>query len=148
MYHPQRKRLKQHIGESDLVQRQFKKECDVNTIMAKYQKTGLIDHVNRFQGNYGDFTDTPTFHEAFQKVLDAQAMFLTLPSSVREKFANDPGLFLEYVSDEKNADGMRELGLLPKVAPPKPVEKAEEKPGSKPEQKAAEKPAEKPQADA
>lgn len=135
MYHPERKRIKQHIGESDLVQRQFKKDCDVNTIMAKYQKTGLLDHVNRFQGNYGDFTDAPTFHEAFQKVIDAQAMFLTLPSSVREKFANDPGLFLEYVSDPENEDGMRELGILPKVAKQptgdKPVEKPVEKPAEK-----------------
>lgn len=124
---------KAHVGESDLVQRQFKDECDVNNIMRKYQKTGLLNHVNQYQGNYGHFTDTPTFQEAFQKVADANEMFMTLPSSVREKFAHDPGLFLEYVDNPDNEEGMRELGLLPRElntppqeVDPKPAEPAGE----------------------
>ena len=112
----ERSRVAQPIGDPDkcLVQQSAMRECDVNSIMAKYRKTGLLEHVNRFQGNYGDFTEAPTYHDAFNKLVEAQEMFQSLPAHVRDKFANDPGLFLEYVSDDKNKAGMEELGLLPK----------------------------------
>lgn len=98
----------------------FKDECDVNKIMAKFEKTALVDHVNERQGQYGDFTNLPSsFHEAIEQVRAANAMFLTLPSKVRKKFGNDPGVFLEFVSDPDNAEGMRELGLIP-PSPAKP----------------------------
>lgn len=126
-----RNRCAAHIGTSDVVQRHMKDEVDVNNIMRKYQKTGLVNHVNRYQGNYGNFTNMPTFHEAYQKVLDAKEMFLTLPSTIREKFANDPGLFLEYVDDPENAEGMKELGLIPAGGPspePAPIKEPEPSP--------------------
>ena len=28
-------------------------ECDINAIMRKYIKTGAIDHVNKYSGEYG-----------------------------------------------------------------------------------------------
>lgn len=103
------------IFEQDppLVVQSAKAECDINTIMQRYQRDGLVDHVNKFHGDYGDFTNVPQdFHEAMQQVQEANEMFLTLPSSVRERFGNDPGAFLEAV-DGASADELRELGLLP-----------------------------------
>lgn len=108
-------------------------ECDINTIMAKYQKTGIIDHRNNFEGQYGDFTDTPQdYHESMNAVIAANDMFETLPSSVRKKFANDAGLFLDFVGDPKNAAEMVQMGLAtaaqldepdPVLIEPKPAPK-------------------------
>ena len=39
-------------GESRTKQ-SFQKECDINAIMAKYQKTGAITHFNKHQQQYG-----------------------------------------------------------------------------------------------
>lgn len=89
-----------------------KDECDINRIMDRFQKSGLLSHVNQFQGEYGEFIEMD-FHEAMNTILEAKDMFETVPSDIREKFNNDPGKFLEYVTNPENVDGMRELGLLP-----------------------------------
>lgn len=94
-----------------LTKQSFKAECDINTLLAKYQKTGMIAHLNRFQGDYSDLTDNSDYHTAMNIVLDAQNAFDTLPSSIRKKFNNDPSEFLSFVSDEKNLDEMRSMGL-------------------------------------
>lgn len=93
-------------------QQSFKDECDVNNIMKKFERTGMLEHLNEFQGNYGDFTDVPqSYHDAVNQVLAAQDMFMTIPAKVRAEFQNDPGLFLNFVDDPANADRMVELGL-------------------------------------
>ncbi|AXL14650.1 internal scaffolding protein [Microviridae sp.] len=91
------------------------KECDINQIMMKWQKTGVMEHRNTFEGQYADFTETPQdYHEAMNQVLQAQEMFESLPSSVRRRFANDPGTFVDFVGDPQNVDEMIKLGLATK----------------------------------
>jgi len=98
-------------GES-LTHQAMAKECDINSIMAKWQKTGIIEHRNEHQGQYGDYTViTSDYQEALNAVLAADEMFSSLPANVRKKFDNDPGQFIEYASDPKNAQGMVKLGL-------------------------------------
>lgn len=101
------------IGEVSMTQQHMKDECDINNIMAKYQKTGLITHVAKYQGMYDDFTVMPDFKTAMDTMLEAQEMFLTLPSDIREKFDNDAGEFVEFATDSRNYDEMVDLGLVP-----------------------------------
>ena len=99
------------IGES-LTHQSFVAECDINNIMSRYEKGLIIEHVNRYQGDYGDFTDAPTdYAEALNQVMAAQEMFMSLPSKIRERFENDPGQFLAFVQDPENLEEMQELGL-------------------------------------
>ena len=50
-----RKRYQEHKSEpqnttgESLTQQQFKEECDVNHILAKYRKTNMITHLNKHQ---------------------------------------------------------------------------------------------------
>ena len=92
----------------------FKEECDVNQIMKKYQKTGVIDHVNRFGGDYG-FADSGDFHQAMSLIADAQTMFNELPSQAREHFGNDPARFLDFVDRMDAIEDrplLEELGMV------------------------------------
>lgn len=101
-------------GTESPVQQSMKDETDINVIMAKYRKTGLLEHVNRYQGDYGDFTQAPeSYHDAYNRVLAADEMFLDLPAQIRSEFNNDPGAFLAFAENPANEDRMRELGLLP-----------------------------------
>ena len=68
----------------------MQKECDINNIMAKYQKTGAITHFSRHSGEYG-FADSVSFHGAMNIVTQANEMFNELPSSLRSRFGNDAG---------------------------------------------------------
>lgn len=110
-------------------QQHFKEECDINGIMKKFERTGMLEHVNEFHGNYGDFTELPvSYHDAIDQVLAAQDMFMTVPAKVRALFDNDPGQFLAFVDDPANADRLVELGLAHRRVEPE----AERAPSSEP----------------
>lgn len=112
-----RTRVQTSFTGDSLTKQQFKKECDINHILKRYKKTGIIDHVKQSSISYLDLTDVPTFHEALNIVHSANDAFMSLPSVLRNKFKNDPSLFLDFVSDPKNESEMRELGLLEPVRP-------------------------------
>lgn len=112
----------------------FKDECDINTIMARYQQTGqLPDLLTKNNGQYLDVTGYD-YQEAMQLVAGAHSLFAELPSHVRLRFENDPSQFLAFTSDPKNREEMARLGLL----------RADYKPAEPPASTPAEKPAEAP----
>lgn len=88
-----------------------KDETDINRIMKKYEKTGLLNHVNQYQGDYGDFTDAPDYQTALNRVMEANEMFMTLPSAIRKQFGNDPASFVEFVGNPQNAQQLIDMGL-------------------------------------
>lgn len=85
-----------HFPLPSLTKQSFIDECDINTIMKRYEKTALITHVNNFQGDYGDAMGVQDYHASMNQVIAAQAAFSSLPSAVRAQFHNDPGQFLAF----------------------------------------------------
>lgn len=89
----------------------FKDDCDINSIMKKYEKTGVVAHQAKYQGNYADVSGGLDYHASMNAVTRAQEMFMQLPASVRTKFGNDPGRFLEFAMDPANDEEMIKMGL-------------------------------------
>jgi len=104
----------QHVispsGGPTLTQQQFKDDADINSIMRKFQQTGIITHVSNHQPQYG-FADSTTLHDAMNVIRTAETMFADLPSSIRNKFENSPSAFLDFVQDADNYEEAIELGL-------------------------------------
>lgn len=98
------------LGDS-MTQQQFKAECDVNNIMAKYRKTGLVTHLAKTQGNFGDFSTVEDYQTSLDKVMRAQESFDHLPSELRNKFQNDPAQLIAYLADEKNNEEAYKFAL-------------------------------------
>jgi len=104
-------KLKVAIATGDgLTEQNHKDETDINNIVRKYNKTGLIDHLNQFEKQYGDMTGFD-YQDAMNTVAVANTMFEGLPSAIRNKFDNDPAKFINFVDDEANADKLVEMGL-------------------------------------
>lgn len=103
-------RVQVHFEGRGRTKQAMRKECDINVIMAKYAKTGLVNHFSRYGGDYG-FASSVSFHEAMNVVTKADQMFDDLPSKVRRRFNGDPASFLDFVQDPENAEEMIELGL-------------------------------------
>lgn len=101
-----------HFNDPSLTQQQFKEECDVNNILAKFKKTGMLSHVNSHQGNFGDFSDVQEYQTALEKLNTAQRSFESLPSDLRSKFDNDPAKLIDFINDEKNYDDAVKYGLI------------------------------------
>lgn len=98
--------------DPSLTKQEFTDECDINLIIARFAQTGEFLHQNSLAPRFGDFTLVPDFQSALNLISDAEASFASLSSKIRDRFANDPANFLEFVSDPANADEMRELGIL------------------------------------
>ena len=115
-------RVHPDLEYTSMTKQSFQGETNINSIMKKYQKTGLIEHVNEHRGEYADFLNAPDYHTALNRVIEANDMFASLPSELRTRFDNDPGKFLSFVDDEENIPEMKDMGLIPKapVAPTEP----------------------------
>lgn len=99
--------------EPTLTKQAFKEECDINEILKRAANgQDLSGSISSRVAQYGDFTQFPDFHESMNVVARAQEAFMELPWQVRERFANDPGKFVEFCQDEKNYDEAVKLGLL------------------------------------
>lgn len=97
-----------------MTEQHHKMECDINNIVDKFDRRGVIEHRNEHRGTYG-FATSNDFQEAMYVVAEAQSMFNELPSHIRNKFENDPAKFLDFVQEPKNAGQMVELGLATSV---------------------------------
>lgn len=106
-------------GEDSLTKQSFRDECNVNNIMAKFEKTGLLDHLNTHQGDYGNFIGFDDYHSSMNQVREADEAFLTIPAAIRARFNNSSSEFLKFAQDPDNHDQMVDLGLAI-AKPPKP----------------------------
>lgn len=101
--------------EPSLTKQSFQDECDINRIMDKFTKTGVLNHVARHKERYGYATATD-LREALDIIQEGQDMFDALPARVRKRFNHDPAEFLAFVQDNANYAEMADLGLLSEEA--------------------------------
>lgn len=99
--------------KNTLTKQEMQKDCDINNIMARFEKTGLIDHVNENKGSYGDFSEIQSYQISLNQVIAAKAMFDSLPAKIRNRFNNAPQAFLNFVDDPENQEEMQIMGLIP-----------------------------------
>lgn len=107
-----------------MTKQEFVAECDINNILREYSLTGQINHISAraAQGAFLDLPNPMDFQESLAVLDRAESAFAQLPSPVRERFANDPHEFLAFMSDPKNQDEAKELGLLKQPVPLPKVE--------------------------
>lgn len=112
-------RVSVDAGGESRTRQEFADECDINQIMARYQKTGVVSHMNTAQAGYVDFTGVPTdFQTSMNMMLEAEQAFMRLPAVARREFENDPVKFVEFASNPDNVERMREWGLAKPAEPP------------------------------
>lgn len=114
--------------DSEYTDQSFADEADINTIMARYQSTGELPVLNSTEGQWLDVTEMD-FQTHMDFLIEAQSLFDSLPSAIRDRFGNDPGAFLGFASDEDNRVELAKMGLLTPEAteailypPPPPVD--------------------------
>jgi phage internal scaffolding protein len=96
----------QDFGESLTVQEQ-KESTDVNNILRRFQQTGLIEHVNQNEGQYGEF-GSYDFQENQNMIKRIESSFNELPSSVRNQFGNNPQEWVEHLANPDNIEDMKD----------------------------------------
>ncbi|QCQ85105.1 internal scaffolding protein [Blackfly microvirus SF02] len=118
--------------QSPYTRQEYKQECDINHIMAQYEHTGLLPHINEAAPQYMDCTGQD-FRQHMDYIAGAFSLFEELPSRIRDKFGNDPAEFLDFCSHDKNRPELAEMGLLSpdamqRMAPPQGSPETPQKP--------------------
>lgn len=107
---------RQITGPSKAVQSP-KDEVNINNIVAKFQKTGVL--------GTGTGTRKPIFGEfnyfdfqAMQNaIIDVEQQFMSLPSKIRNRFKNDPAQLIRFTDDPANLKEATKMGLLEALVP-------------------------------
>lgn len=108
-------------GTDTPVQQHFRDASDINQVMSRYLKTGVLStgapSMGAAQAMYGDFTDIGDYMACQNRIIAAQTGFDRLPSRVRARFRNQPMELVAFFSNPDNHDEAVELGLIePPVA--------------------------------
>jgi phage internal scaffolding protein len=96
-----------------LTQQSGADETNINNILKKFDKTGLITHVSKIEATYGEMTGLD-LKTAQDTVTGAQTMFNALPVEIRNRFKNDPVELLTFMENPDNREEAIELGLIKK----------------------------------
>jgi len=111
---------------------EFKEETDVNYILNRFNKTGMLTHTNNRLPQYGDFSEVADYATAHAAVTDANEAFNELPAHIRKRFGNSPQRLLEFLEDPANLDEAEKLGLVT-IARGTETQKSTEKSGQEDE---------------
>lgn len=109
-----RRRVALRFTEDDvsMTDQSFKKECDINNIVAKFKKTRDPSLLKQRQGVYADVSEYGDLSDAYMKVQNAEEAFATVPAALRAKLDNDPVKFIQYMNDPNNIEEAVQYGIM------------------------------------
>jgi len=96
--------------DASLTQQQFAEEADINTIVNRFLKTGVLPTPNTFP-QYVDFEGIFDYQSAMNLVRAADESFMRMDAKVRQRFNNSPQEFLEFFANPANTEEASRLGL-------------------------------------
>jgi len=83
--------------------------CDVNKIVARFQRTGMVTHLAKGVPQFGDFSEVGDYRTALEHARSAEKYFMSLPAKVRARFDNDPLRYLEVLQRPDAAELLEEV---------------------------------------
>jgi len=87
-------------------------DCDVNVLFKRFERTGQLPNMIVKESSYGDFSQVRDYQESIDIVRKANEQFEALDVSIRNRFSNDPALFLAFATDPANLDELEKMHLL------------------------------------
>lgn len=101
--------------EKSMAKQSFKDECDINRIMERAGKTGVLrGPLGSGMGRpmFGDFSNTDDYQTSLNRIIEADEAFLQLPAKLRKRFDNQPEKLIAFMEDEENREEALKLGLI------------------------------------
>jgi len=96
--------------EEDQTQQHFERETNINSIVSRYQKTGVLPTALIREVQFGEVG--PDLVQSLNKIKAAKEQFQMLPAKIREEFGNDPDRFLRFLADPHNYAKAKSLGIV------------------------------------
>lgn len=116
----QRERVTTPLGSEVKTKQSFKNQCDINDLVARHRRTGLVDHTTSRKPLYGDFTAATDLFTHINATNAAEDEFRTLPAQVRRLCNEDPVELLNLLATEPGCESLRTAGLVVTDEPSNP----------------------------
>lgn len=98
-----------------MTQQQFKRECDINNVIKRYDSTGVLSSVGQLVDKdaiFGDFSNIPDLHSAMTMIAAAEGAFQSLPSWIRKGCKNNPETWINLVMNPDSFDEAERRGYI------------------------------------
>ncbi len=106
--HYWREPLKTAPGEDGRTEQHHAKSCDINTIMARYVKTGVMDHISKYEPRYGDVSSAD-WQAAQNLVAGVKTEFEELPAYVRDYYEGNADNYLDAMQTDEGVNELRNI---------------------------------------
>lgn len=98
-------------GGESMTQQQFAQECDINYIVKRAQRTGVIPVVSTQEMVFGTL-DEDTFKQRMDKMAEIKSYFEGLPSEIRLHYQNSVNEFIASMATDEGIEEGRKLGIV------------------------------------
>lgn len=89
---------------------------DIRRIIARYEQTGIVDHLNQAEAQFADVTELTDYADVMRTAKLAEREFLKLDPKERLLFDNDVAKWLDAAHDDAKREAMVDAGELPSEA--------------------------------
>lgn len=86
-------------------------QCDVNLIVKRHAQTGMYDHLNPVEPQFGDVSQALDLEDAMNLVAEQESAFMQLPPEVREACDNDVPTYYRMIATEEGLEALEDAGL-------------------------------------
>jgi len=97
-------------NDPSMTKQSLKDDADVNKIIKRYNKTGVLPNMNKLEAVYGEIT-SQDLQDAINKVDASYEAFAEVPAPIRALFNNNAGDFIDYATNPQNIKQMTNWGL-------------------------------------
>ena len=102
---------KQYEAGEPIVEESHAATLDINYIVDKFTRTGVLDHNQQYGGQYGNFIAGDIYEIAQDAIAQANGIYESLPGAIRQQFPHGTAQFLDFINDPENAEEIEALGL-------------------------------------
>ncbi len=133
---PKKIKVGHRTGGKYMVKESDSEAADINAMVNKWITQGTPVPIMGKEPKYGDFSTGMSYHEAMNRVKEAEQHFADLPTQIRTACQQDVGEYLDKVYDPVEREKLEALGMEPTRAPeaaPDAAEPPAEVPAAEPD---------------
>lgn len=97
-------------GDEELVDQAQAQLTDINYLLENAKRKGLLNAATQFEGEMDNIFPND-YQEAMNIIAQADSMFESLPSDVRNRFKGNPKEFLAFVQNPANGEELVKMGI-------------------------------------
>lgn len=117
---PENNRVQTIFTEPTITQQHFAAECNINQIIARFNKTGVLGDGKPTPPSYADVSLFGDFRESQEKIQKGKAAFAAMPVEVRRLAGGDPSRLWDVLVNPENRQILENAGVLNPRKPPVP----------------------------